>query len=174
MIKMSLNQLLRDDCNFIPIYKFTCCLPREQSYMLSYLIDTEDLISKRLPGDEDYFMCDKEGFIDELLSGWSTYEITSAIKGLEKSGYLNSISKNDGYKRHTYIKLNSEGIKSLITEYKKVKLRNITNLDSEGLKSDNNQKLNQKLNSLELSNYSWKKDKKTNEYLNEPNDVNVN
>ena len=163
---MSLKQLLRDDCNFIPIYKFTCCLPKEQSYMLSYLIDTEDFISKRLPDDEEYFMCDKEGFIDELLSGWSTYEITSAIKGLEKSGYLNSISKNDGFKKHTYIKLNYEVIKSLITEYKKVQLRSIKNLDSGVLKSDNNQKLNQKLiqelNSNEDKSSTLNKDKSLN------------
>ena len=142
---MLIKDYLQKEDNFIKLYKFTCSLPKEQSYMLSYLIDAESFITRKMPGDDNYFMCDKQGFINSLLTGWSVHEITAAIKGLEKAGYVTSISKNEGFERHTYIKLNYEALISLITEYKKLEIRNCKNLDSGLIKTEDNKELNKKL-----------------------------
>ena len=56
---MLMKDYLQKEDNFIKLYKFTCSLPKEQSYMLSYLIDAEAYITNKMPGDDSYFMCDK-------------------------------------------------------------------------------------------------------------------
>ena len=142
---MLMKDYLQKEDNFIKLYKFTCSLPKEQSYMLSYLIDAESFITRKMPGDNNYFMCDKQGFINNLLTGWSVHEITAAIKGLEKAGYVTSISKNEGFERHTYIKLNYEALINLITEYKKLEIRSYKNLDSGLINTEDNKELNKKL-----------------------------
>lgn len=109
------------------MYKFTCSLPPKQSIMLNYLIDADDYIDARLPKDKGYFMCAKEGFIGNLLSSWSLYDMTTAIDGLVKSGYIKKKVVNIDMHNRTYIKLCKKAIQKLNRDYIKTILSKIEN-----------------------------------------------
>lgn len=50
--------------NFVRLWKFTFLLPPTESAMLSVLLDCDKYITNnRLPEDERYFKCSKEGYL---------------------------------------------------------------------------------------------------------------
>ena len=105
----------------IKVYKFTLSLPKDQSMMLSFLIDT-DLFArkgclKRLADNPDFFECCKEGFINNTLRGWTKYEISSTIDKLVNEGYIYKRVVRDGLKQTTYLKLEPMKLKALKDEY---------------------------------------------------------
>ena len=100
---------------FYKLYKFTCSLPKEQAFMLSYLIDMDDFVKVRLKKDMGYFQCTNE-FIRSSLIGWSDAEINNAIQKLEFKGFISSkkISfRGEKYKQPRFVKLNMEVIDNL-------------------------------------------------------------
>ena len=109
--------LSKEDDAFFKMYKFTCSLPRLQSILLSYLIDAEDLVKNRLDEDRGYFECCVEGFIHNLLSGLSISEIRTALKGLEKGGYIAMKNVHKGFKNTTFIKINQDAVLALRHAY---------------------------------------------------------
>ena len=137
---MLLSDNLRREDNFIRLYKFTCSLPKEQSYMLSYLIDAEAFVTEQnndvLPDDSRFFHVNKDGFISNLLTGWSVKEINTAIRGLEKAGYIEVRTENIKMRKGTYIRLVYENIKRLIAEYTKGKLPSVQKGDLGDTKKD--------------------------------------
>ena len=110
MISTTFKKQLELENNFIKLYKFTCCLPKEQAYMLSYLIDAEDFVENRLKVDSSYFECTNE-FVKKLLSGWSDTEINTAQQKLRERGLIDIIKiSTAGCVKHKFIKLNIENI----------------------------------------------------------------
>lgn len=85
--------------------------------MLSYLIDADKFIEKRLPNDDRYFQCCKENFIDRLLTGWSPKTITKAIDRLHARGLITKLVKNIDRKNSTWISLNVDEILKLKNSY---------------------------------------------------------
>lgn len=121
-IKMSdIYNRMDNQAPFIILYKFTLSLPKEQSVMLSYLIDMDSKARKgnlkRLTDNPDFFECCKDGYINKTLTGWSVHEITAAIKKLSDDGYVYTRVVRDGLKQSTYIKLEPLKIQQLIDEY---------------------------------------------------------
>ena len=56
--------------NFVRLWKFTFLLPPTESAMLSVLLDCDKYITtNRLPEDERYFKCSKEGYLKKMLPG---------------------------------------------------------------------------------------------------------
>ena len=123
---MKFVDILDLEDNYIKLYKFTCSLPKEQSYMLSYLIDAERFVSVWL--DDDYFEVNKTSFIGKLLTGWSVREIDTALKGLQEAGYISVKTVQVGMRRSTFVKLNVENIQELNEEYKNSSMRNNKNV----------------------------------------------
>jgi hypothetical protein len=108
------KELERED-NFIKLYKFTCQLPKEQAFMLSYLIDAEDFVEVRLRTDNRYFECTNE-FVKTLLIGWSDAEINNAQQKLKEADYIDIIKvpiDNSGFIKYKFIKLNIDTIDKL-------------------------------------------------------------
>jgi hypothetical protein len=108
------KELERED-NFIKLYKFTCQLPKEQAFMLSYLIDAEDFVEVRLRTDNRYFECTNE-FVKTLLIGWSDAEINNAQQKLKEADYIDIIKvpiDNSGFIKYKFIKLNIDNIDKL-------------------------------------------------------------
>lgn len=119
MIYITYKKELEQENNFIKLYKFTCQLPKEQAFMLSYLIDADDFIEIRLRVDNRYFECTNE-FIKSLLSGWSDAEINNAQQKLKDAGYIDVVKSqldNSGFIKHKFIKLNIENIDNLRSSY---------------------------------------------------------
>jgi len=117
--------------NFIKLYKFTCQLPKEQAFMLSYLIDAEDFVEVRLRSDNRYFECTNE-FIKSLLSGWSDAEINTAQQKLKDAGYIDIVKTqidNSGFIKYKFIKLNIDVIDKLRFNYNnQVKISNVVRI----------------------------------------------
>ena len=110
MINITFKKRLEQENNFIKLYKFTCSLPKEQAFMLSYLIDAEDFVENRLRSNPEYFECTND-FIKSLLSGWSDAEINTAQQKLQLDGYIDIVKVNMcGCRQHKFIKLNIEKI----------------------------------------------------------------
>ena len=124
MVIITYKKELELENNFIKLYKFTCQLPKEQAFMLSYLIDADDFIETRLRMDNRYFECTNE-FIKSLLSGWSDAEINNAQQKLKDAGYIDiyktSVNKS-GCVKFKFIKLNIEKIDELRNSYKENRL----------------------------------------------------
>lgn len=130
------KKILDLEDNYIKLYKFTCSLPKEQSYMLCYLIDAEAFVNNRLSSDPDFFEVNKTTFIHNLLSGWSVKEIDTALKGLKEAGYIYVQTVQLGMIRSTYVKLNIEALNRLNAEHKKGALRSIQKAHCGAYKSD--------------------------------------
>lgn len=129
MILITYKKELELENNFIKLYKFTCSLPKEQAFMLSYLIDAEDFVEIRLRTDTRYFECTND-FIKTLLSGWSDAEINTAQQKLKDAGYIDIIKTkidNSGFIKYKFIKLNIEKIDELRNnfQYSKTKISNV-------------------------------------------------
>ena len=114
MIDTTFKKILERENNFIKLYKFTCVLPKEQAFMLSYLIDADDFVENRLRSDMNFFECTND-FIRSLLSGWSDAEVNSAQKGLQERGLIDivKVSVDKGCLKHKFIKLNVDVIDKL-------------------------------------------------------------
>lgn len=127
MIKINLKEKLTDKGKgFYKLFKFTTDLPKEQAYMLSYLIDAEDFVNVRLRKDTEYFQCTNE-FIKSSLGGWSDAEINNAIQKLEDKGIISTIKislKCEKYMQSRFIKLNDDVIMDMADE-------NIADMDSD-------------------------------------------
>ena len=127
MININLKEKLTEKGKgFFKLFKFTTNLPKEQSYMLSYLIDAEDFVDVRLKKDTEYFQCTND-FIKGALSGWSDAEINNAIQKLEDKGIISTIKisiKCEKYMQSRFIKLNEDVIMDLADE-------NIADIDSD-------------------------------------------
>lgn len=119
VIFITYKKELEIENNFIKLYKFTCQLPKEQAFMLSYLIDAEDFVEVRLRSDNRYFECTNE-FIKSLLSGWSDAEINTAQQKLKDAGYIDIVKTqidNSGFIKYKFIKLNIDNIDKLRSGY---------------------------------------------------------
>lgn len=119
VIFITYKKELEIENNFIKLYKFTCQLPKEQAFMLSYLIDAEDFVEVRLRSDNRYFECTNE-FIKSLLSGWSDAEINTAQQKLKDAGYIDIVKTqidNSGFIKYKFIKLNIDNIDKLRSDY---------------------------------------------------------
>lgn len=115
MIYITYKKELEREDNFIKLYKFTCQLPKEQAFMLSYLIDAEDFVEVRLRTDNRYFECTNE-FVKTLLIGWSDAEINNAQQKLKEADYIDIIKvpiDNSGFIKYKFIKLNIDTIDKL-------------------------------------------------------------
>lgn len=116
MIKITFKEMLvEENCEFFKLYKFTCSLPKEQAFMLSYLIDADDFVQVRLKKDTGYFQCTND-FIKGSLNGWSDAEINNALQKLEFKGliFTKKISlKGEIYMQPRFIKLNIDNINQL-------------------------------------------------------------
>lgn len=115
VISITIKKELEAENNFLKLYKFTCSLPKEQSFMLSYLIDADDFVEVRLRKDSRYFECTNE-FIKALLSGWSDSEINNAQQKLKDAGYIDiykTTVNNSGCVKYKFICLNIDKIEEL-------------------------------------------------------------
>ena len=141
---ISFKRQLEQDDSYFKLYKFTCQLPMKQSYMLSYLIDADDFVNYRLSDDIGFFMCCKANFINKMLTGWSDYQITSAINELENAGYIYKRVENIDGRNITYIKLNVEAINNLNAKYKNLndQQQEIECCNNKNLYLINNNKIN--------------------------------
>jgi len=106
------------------LYKFTCSLEPDESYMLSYLIDASRHIQIGLADDPDFFLCSMKGFIGSLLTGWSEYQVRTAITKLVNKGFIYKRTINVDGKNSTYIKLNADKISELSDSYDEERLKN--------------------------------------------------
>ena len=131
MVYITYKKELELENNFIKLYKFTCQLPKEQAFMLSYLIDAEDFVEVRLRSDNRYFECTNE-FIKSLLSGWSDAEINTAQQKLKDAGYIDIVKTqidNSGFIKYKFIKLNIDVIDKLRFNYNnQVKISNVVRI----------------------------------------------
>lgn len=131
MVYITYKKELELENNFIKLYKFTCQLPKEQAFMLSYLIDAEDFVDIRLRSDNRYFECTNE-FIKSLLSGWSDAEINTAQQKLKDAGYIDIVKTqidNSGFIKYKFIKLNIDAIDKLRLNYNnQAKISNVVRI----------------------------------------------
>lgn len=119
-IKKSIKQEENRQNKFIVLYDWLTILPPNESAMLAYLIDAEDICYCRDKEDLDYFEC-TAGFIVSRCVGWSSSNITTALNNLQSKNliFIKNVRTNVGNTR--FIKISRQGISSLKEAYKNKK-----------------------------------------------------
>lgn len=134
---MSYRDTIKSKESFIKLYHFTLSLPKAQSVMLSYLIDSEGSADiNRLADDRRFFQSNQRGFIDRMLTGWSVTEIRNALNSLEQGGYIEKKIINNGLNKATWIRLIPEAIDELSRVYEDSHRRKVDAVD-ETVETDN-------------------------------------
>lgn len=134
---MSYRDTIKNKESFIKLYHFTLSLPKAQSVMLSYLIDSEGSTNvNRLPEDKRFFQTNQRGFIDRMLTGWSTTEIRNALNSLAAGGYIEKKIVMRGMTKATYIRLIPEAIDALSRDYESKHLEKINEVDEQDIETD--------------------------------------
>lgn len=110
MKRNSLSNKLSIEDNFIKVYKFTFELGSKLDVVLSALINAETWVDQGLSDDPDFFRCNVQGFMSNLLTGYSDYEIRSSINRLCDLGLIFKRSVNIGGEKSLFIKLNHDAI----------------------------------------------------------------
>ena len=106
----TINDILSLEDNYIKLYKFAFCLGSKLDVILSVLINAETWVTQGLSDDPDYFKCNIQGFMQNLLTGYSDHEIRSSINKLCDLGLISKRSININGNQSLFIKLNKDAI----------------------------------------------------------------
>ena len=148
-----MKELLENETYF-KLYDFTTSLPKNQSYLLSYLINKEDKLKKI----GDFYEC-TYSFIRNDLTDWTDYELRKTMLELSDAGLI-EIKKGRGnvtlfrYKENELLEMRNSYIKkleNLTSRNEKIQLLDIENSNITNNIITNNKITNNKITNNEKS-----------------------